>query len=128
MDGKIGVRFLLALMFMFPVSVAAGQVCRLDSVISRVESSVPGAEIDSASLFILNGIVYGYKEVEFALAKERSAGKLISSISFMRSGKDYGTIRTPQNVVLITTTQRGSRKIRRAFSRPETAGPPTDGK
>lgn len=128
MDGKLGVRLLLALIFMFPASVAAGQECRLDSVISRVESSVPGAEIDSASLFILNGIVYGYKEVEFALAKERSAGKLISSIAFMHRGKDYGTIRIPQNVVLITTTERGNRKTRRAFQPIRNPDPTTEGK
>ncbi|MCD8173859.1 MAG: hypothetical protein LUD76_10475 [Alistipes sp.] len=128
MDGKIGVRLLLALTFMFPASVAAGQECRLDSVISRVESSVPGADIDSMSLFILNGIVYGYEEVECALAKERSAGKLISSIAFMHRGKDYGTIRTPQNVVLITTTERGNRKTRRAFKWLDTTDPTTESK
>ncbi|MCC8018297.1 MAG: hypothetical protein LIO85_00770 [Rikenellaceae bacterium] len=105
---------------------ATGQERRLDSVILWVEGSNPGANIDSGAVFIITGIVCEYGEAESGLEKERSAGRRLSSIGFMQGGKDYGTIRSPRDIVVMTTSVRGNRKICRAFGRPGLAVKGTD--
>ncbi len=114
----MGKLFIISFTLFFTVTVASGQECRLDSVLAWVQRTYNIAESESDTRFVINGMIYELPEAERELDKERSAGRKISDVIYIKAHYGYGgRDKIHGAFIAVSTRPPKKRLLRRDFTR-----------